>query len=64
MKIINGKWGILKKFPVNAGHHEMVNAHTVLGMDYQDCSNQTLFLIDFKIKYHAGAVVYLHQTHV
>ena len=44
---INGEWGILKKTPVNAGYNEIVYDQTVLGMDYLDCSNQTLSRIDF-----------------
>ena len=52
--IINGEWFILKKIPVNAGYNEMVYDKTVLGMDYLDCSNQTLSHIDFKIKDLAG----------
>ena len=33
-------------------------------MDYLDCSNQTLSLIDFKLKDHTGEVVNLHGGHV
>jgi len=61
---INGEWGILKKIPVNAGYNEIVYDQTVLGMDYLDCSNQTLSRIDFKIKYHNGNTVNLHENHV
>ncbi|MFM7979744.1 MAG: hypothetical protein ACKPKO_10550, partial [Candidatus Fonsibacter sp.] len=56
---INGEFGILKKIPVNAGYNEIVYDQTVLGMDYLDCSNQTLSRIDFKIKYHNGNTVNL-----
>ena len=61
---INGEWGILKKIPVNAGYNEIVYDQTVLGMDYLDCSNQTLSRIDFKIKDHNGNTVNLHENHV
>ena len=42
----------------------MVYDQTVLGMDYLDCSNQALLLIDFKLKDHTGEVVNLHGNHV
>ncbi|MFM7980858.1 MAG: hypothetical protein ACKPKO_16225, partial [Candidatus Fonsibacter sp.] len=60
---INGKWGILKKIPVNVGFDSMIYDQTVLGMDYLGCSNQTLSRIDFKIKDHAGNIVKLHMSH-
>ena len=43
----NGEWGIIKKVPVNANYNQMIYDSTVLGMDYLDCSNQTLSRIDF-----------------
>ena len=61
---INGEWGILKKIPVNAGYNEIVYDQTVLGMDYLDCSNQTLSRIDIKIKDHNGNTVNLHDNTV
>ncbi len=60
---INGEWGILKKIPINVGYNEIVYDQTVLGMDYLDCSNQTLSRIDFKIKHHNGYIVNLHENH-
>ena len=43
---------------------EMVYDQTALGMDYLDCSNQTLSRIDFKITYHNGITANLHEKHV
>ncbi|MFM7988352.1 MAG: hypothetical protein ACKPKO_54475, partial [Candidatus Fonsibacter sp.] len=60
---INGEWGILKNIPVNASYNDIVYDQTVLGMDYLDCSNQTLSRIDFKIKDHNGYIVNLHENH-
>ena len=57
---INGEWGILKKIPVSANYNQLIYDQSVLGMDYLDCSNQTLSLIDFKPKDHTGEVVNLH----
>ena len=61
---VNGEWGILKKIPVSADYNLLIYDQTVLGMDYLDCSNQTLSLIDFKLKDHTGVVVNLHDNHV
>ncbi len=56
--------GDLEENPVSAGYTAMIYDQTVLGMDYLDCSNQTLARIDFKIKDHVGNVVNLHQNHI
>ena len=61
---VNGEWGILKKIPVSADYNQLIYDQTVLGMDYLDCSNQTLNLIDFKLKDHKGKIVNLHGGHV
>ena len=61
---VNGEWGILKNIPVSANNNQLIYDQTVLGMDYLDCSNQTLSLIDFKLKEHTGEVVNLHGGHV
>ena len=45
-------------------YHQLIYDQTVLGMDYLDCSNHTLSLIDFKLKDHTGEVVNLHGGHV
>ena len=47
---VHGEWGILEKIPVNSDDNQLIYDQTVLGMAYLDCSNQTLSLIDFKIK--------------
>ena len=60
---INGEWGILKKIPVSADYNQLIYDHTVLAMDYLNCSNQTLGLIDFKLQDHSGNIVNLHGGH-
>ncbi|MFM7983921.1 MAG: hypothetical protein ACKPKO_31810 [Candidatus Fonsibacter sp.] len=47
---VNGEWGIIKKVPKRAIYYEMIYDQTVLGVDYLDCSNQTLSRIDYKMK--------------
>ena len=61
---VNGECGILKNIPVRADYNQLIYDQTVLGMDYLDCSHQTLNLIDFKLKDHTGDVVNLHGNHV
>ena len=53
----------LKKFPVSVDYHQLIYDQTVLGMGYLDCSNQTLSLIDLKLKDHNGDIVNLHGNH-
>ena len=60
---VNGKWGILKKIPVSANYNQLIYDQTVLGMDYLDCSRQTLSLIDFELKDHTKEVVNLRGNH-
>ena len=63
---LSGEWGIQerKKIPVSAAYNKLIYDQTVLGMEYLDCSNQTVSLIDFKLKDHNGDVVNLHGGHV
>ena len=42
----------------------MLYDSTVLGMDYLDCSDQTLSRIDFKVKDSYGNVVNLHGNNL
>ena len=58
-----GEWSIIKKVPVRGSYNEMIYDQTVLGMDYLDCSNQSLLSIDFKIKDSYGNVINLHGNH-
>ena len=61
---VNGEWGILKKIPISSGYNRLIYDQTVLCMDYLDCSNQTLSIIDFNIKCNYGHIVNLHKHHV
>ena len=61
---VNGEWGILKTIPVSVDYDQLIYDQTVLGMDYLDCSNQTLSLIDFELKDDNGHIFYLQDNHV
>jgi len=61
---ISGDRNIIKKIPVNAGHGEVIFDQTVTGMDYLDCSHQTLSRISFKLKDVFGNIIDLHGNHL
>ena len=60
---VNGEWDIIQKVPVRAGYNEMKKDQTVLGVDYLDCSNQTISRIDIKMKDSYGNLINLHGNH-
>jgi signal transduction histidine kinase len=61
---VSGDRSIVKKIPVNAGYGEFVFDQSVVGIDYLDCSHQTLSRIGFQLKDVFGHVVNLHGNHV
>jgi hypothetical protein len=61
---VSGDRSIVKKIPVNAGYNEMIFDQSVVGIDYLDCSHQTLSRIGFQLKDVFGHVVNLHGNHV
>ena len=60
---VSGERSIVKKIPVNAGYGEMIFDQSVVGIDYLDCSHQTLSRIGFQLKDVFGRVVDLHGNH-
>jgi hypothetical protein len=60
---VNGERSIVKKIPVNAGYGEMVFDQSIVGIDYLDCSRQTLSRIGFQLKDMFGRVIDLHGNH-
>jgi hypothetical protein len=61
---VSGEDRIVKKVPVNAGHGDVIFDQTVTGMDYLDCSHQTLSRIGFQLRDIFGKVINLHDNHV
>ena len=61
---ISGDRNIIKKIPVTAGHGEVIFDQTVTGMDYLDCSHQTLSRISFQLKDVFGNIINLHGNHM
>ena len=60
---LSGNRNIIKKIPVNAGPGEIISDHMVTGMDYLDCSSQTLSRISFQLKDAHGRSINLHDSH-
>jgi hypothetical protein len=60
---VSGDRSIVKKIPVNAGYGEMIFDQSVVGIDYLDCSHQSLSRIGFQLKDVFGRVVDLHGNH-
>ena len=60
---VSGERSIVKKVPVNAGYGEMVFDQSLVGIDYLDCSRQTLSRLNFQLKDVFGNVVGLHGQH-
>jgi hypothetical protein len=61
---ITGERNVVKKIPVNAGHGEVIFDQTVTGMDYLDCSHQTLSRISFQLRDIFGNVINLNGNHI
>ncbi len=61
---ISGDRNIIKKIPVTAGHGEVIFDQTVTGMDYLDCSRQTLSRVSFQLKDVFGNIIDLHGNHI
>ena len=49
---------------MNAGHGEVIFDQTVTGMDYLDCSRQTLSRLSFALRDVYGNVVDINENHV
>ena len=55
---VAGDRNIVKKIPVNAGHGEVIFDQTITGMDYFDCSRQTLSRLSFAVRDVYGTVIH------
>ena len=60
---ISGERGIVKKVPVRANFNEMIYDDAVLGIDYLDCSRQSLSRLEFQLKNAYGNYINLHGNH-
>jgi len=60
---LSGERAIVKKVPVTAGYGEMIFNDAVVGMDYLDCSRQTLSRLGFRLTNLYGETIDLHGHH-
>ena len=60
---VSGERGIVKKVPVRANFNEMIYDDAVLGIDYLDCSRQSLTRLEFQLKDVYGNYINLHGNH-
>ena len=60
---VSGERAIVKKVPVTAGYGEIIHDQNVIGIDYLDCSRQTLSRLSFQLKDVFGNVIGLNGQH-
>lgn len=60
---ISGERSIIKKIPVNVGYGDIIFDQSLVGIDYLDCSHQTLSRLSFQLKDVFGNLVDLHGHH-
>ena len=61
---VAGDRNIVKKIPVTAEHGNVIFDQTVTGMDYLDCSRQTLSRLSFALRDVYGTVIELNDCHI
>ena len=61
---VAGDRNIVKKIPVTAEHGQVIFDQTVTGMDYLDCSRQTLSRLGFALRDVYGNVIDLNENHI
>ena len=61
---VAGDRNIVKKIPVTAEHGDVIFDQTVTGMDYLDCSHQTLSRLSFQLRDVYGTVLELNGNHI
>jgi len=55
---------LLKKLPVTCDYGIMIHDQTLIFNDYNDCSYQSLKMLDFQLKISNGTVIPLHGVNV
>ena len=60
---MSGERGIVLKFPVRANYNEMIYDDAVLGIDYLNCSRQSLSRLEFQLRDVFGNIINLHGNH-
>ncbi len=61
---VSGDGDIIKQIPVNAGFGVVIYFGSATGLDYLDCSRQTLSHISFKFKDAHGNIIDLSSARI
>ena len=61
---VSGERNIIKKIPVTAPYGEVIYYESSTGLDYLDCSSQTLSRISFQLKDIHGNILDLNGAHI
>ncbi len=61
---VAGDRSVVEKIPVTAPHGEVTFDQTVTGVDYLDCSQQTLSRLSFQLRDAFGTVIDLNGNHI
>ena len=61
---VSGDRNIIKKIPVTAGFGDVIFYESATGLDYLDCSHQTLSRISFQLKDIHGNLIDLNGAHI
>ncbi len=60
---VSGERGIIKKVPVRAPSNEVIFDDAVLGIDYLNCSRQSLSRLEFQLRDIYGSIINLNNNH-
>ena len=55
---------IIKKIPVNAVYGDVIYYESATGLDYLDCSHQTLSRVSFQLRDIFGNIIDLNGAHI
>jgi hypothetical protein len=61
---VSGDRNIIKKIPVNADYGNVIFYESATGLDYLDCSHQTLSRISFQLRDIFGNIIDLNGAHI
>ena len=61
---VSGDRNIIKKIPVNAGYGDVIYYESATGLDYLDCSHQTLSRVSFQLRDIFGNILDLNGAHI
>ena len=60
----DGSQTVIKKIPVNADYGIMIHDQVVVFNDYNDCSHQSLKMLEFQLQTATGHIIPLHGVNV